>query len=434
MKTLVTPEEALAHAMQTARFVDRRETSDGKWALTPDDGAGSPLDLYHGAAGIALFQLELAAATGDARYLEAAHRAGTRLTRDLAAKSWASVAFATGWPGYAFVLHELARATDTRAYQAASSECIDRLLAQASSMQSSAGAGLAWIEPMPFSDITGFKGDREILDLSVGAAGAGLTMCHLDRTDDAVRVANRLLDVAEHHPEGRTWGLMSDMPFAFRAPNFAHGGAGVGYFMARLFEATSDPRFLDAAMSAANYVVARMTAIGDGTGCLVCHTEDQQPPHYYLGSCHGPAGTGRLFALLARLTSDMKWMNYVDALLNGAIALGAPETRSRGWWNNYSQCCGDAGLGEFALLLWEQTHADRYLELASDCVQSIASNAIVEGDTRYWLQAEHRARPKFVQAQSGYMQGAAGIGSFLLHYATAQTRNDVHIRFPDQVL
>ena len=36
------------------------------------------------------------------------------------------------------------------------------------------GSGIGWIEPAPFSDITGFTGDREIYDQSVGAAGAGL--------------------------------------------------------------------------------------------------------------------------------------------------------------------------------------------------------------------------------------------------------------------
>lgn len=37
---------------------------------------------------------------------------------------------------------------------------------------------------------------------------------------------------------------------------------------------------------------------------------------------------------------------------------------------------------------------------------------------RSWSQAEHRARPDFVETQTGFMQGAAGIGSFLLHLAT----------------
>ena len=35
-----------------------------------------------------------------------------------------------------------------------------------------------------------------------------------------------------------------------------------------------------------------------------------------------------------------------------------------------------------------------------------------------WDQAEHRARPDWVQRQTGYMQGAAGIGGFLLHFGT----------------
>ena len=35
---------------------------------------------------------------------------------------------------------------------------------------------------MPFSDIHGFKGDREIYDASVGAAGAGFVLLYAART------------------------------------------------------------------------------------------------------------------------------------------------------------------------------------------------------------------------------------------------------------
>lgn len=54
------------------------------------------------------------------------------------------------------------------------------------------------------------------------------------------------------------------------------------------------------------------------------------------------------------------------------------------------------------------------------------------GGGRVWSQAEHRVRPKFLQRQTGYMQGAAGIGSFLLNAAAAQQgRSDIKISLPD---
>jgi hypothetical protein len=66
-----------------------------------------------------------------------------------------------------------------------------------------------------------------------------------------------------------------------------------------------------------------------------------------------------------------------------------------------------------------------------------AQSHVVDG-RRSWSQAEHRARPTFVQSQSGYMQGAAGIASFLIHLSAAKQSSSVisnaRIVFPDEVL
>ena len=37
-----------------------------------------------------------------------------------------------------------------------------------------------------------------------------------------------------------------------------------------------------------------------------------------------------------------------------------------------------------------------------------------------WVQAEHRVRPELLVAQTGYMQGAAGIGMWLLRLDAAE--------------
>jgi lantibiotic modifying enzyme len=233
---------------------------------------------------------------------------------------------------------------------------------------------------------------------------------------------------------------MSDMPFPFTAPNFAHGGAGVGYFFAQLHDRAEDQRFLDAAISAGEYVLSRRSPVdptsapGAATASLICHTEEQKPPIFYLGECHGPAGTWRLFQTLARKTNDIRWADAASGLLDGLDAIKAPAVRSPGWWNNHSQCCGDAGLGDTALAMAAATGNPRYTELANACASVIEQAATVAGGRRSWSQAEHRARPKFVQAQSGYMQGGAGIGSFLVHLATAGRTDPARIWFPDEAL
>ena len=433
---------ALELAVDAAAFIESNRRGVF-WARTPEPDSAVDHTLYHGTAGIIVFLLELSDATGDPSYAERAVEAGRALVDVVDSKSWASVAFATGWTGYAFALNELALRTDDPAFAAASERCVRRLIAQATAI----GRGIGWIEPMPFADITGFSGDREIYDLSVGAAGSGVAMLSLaaalsgtrrtEYVERAGAIGERLLEVVEPTPDGTRWGLMSDIPFPFTAPNFAHGGAGVGYFFARLFEATGDRRFLDAASDAARYVVSRMHPVGEGA--LVCHTEELQPPEFYLGQCHGPAGTGRLFKLLARLTLDSALLAPLDMMMRGLDGIGAPSTRSWGWWNNYGRCCVDAGLGDAALLFAGSPCSDGqragYLSLAHACATVVDEQSVSANGARSWTQAEHRARPRFVQAQTGYMQGAAGIGSFLVHLATHdRAGGPARVALPDDVV
>lgn len=429
----------MSSARAAARFV-RSQKIEGRQAWRRHDApdAGSDHSLYHGTCGVILMLLELHAADGDPDLLAEAIAAGEAVQAWLRTRDWLSVSPSRGWPGYAFALNELARASGRDDLRATAAACLDRLIAQATPC----GAGIGWIEPMPFSDITGMTGDREIWDQSVGAAGAGLVLLyahdaglHPDALANAVAVGERMLEVAEPDADGLRWRMMNDMPFAFTAPNFAHGGAGVGYFLLQLHKATGEARWLDAAMEAARYVMSRASAVGERGGRLVCHTEEARKPIFYLGACHGPAGTGRLLLELHAVTGQARWLDDARALMEGLVATGAPETRSKGLWNNHGQCCGDAGIGDFALLMAARTGETAWRDLAARCADTILADAERAGDGPdadiRWRDAEHRDRPDFIQAQTGYMQGAAGIASFLIHLATTDAGAPVKIPLPD---
>jgi lantibiotic modifying enzyme len=419
-------------ALDAANFIAaQRVEGRAKWRRA-DDGGKSEYSLYHGSSGIILLLLELHAAAGLAGALELAIAAGDEIATHLGRVDRLFVAPGHGWPGYAFAMSELARVSGREDFRALAGHCLERLCAQATPL----GGGIGWIEPMPFSEITGMTGEREIYDQSVGAAGAGLVLLyghrhglHPQALAWSVAVAERLLEVAEADPDGLRWRMMSDMPFAFTAPNFAHGGAGVGYFLAQVHKATGEPRYLAAAREAARYVLSRSSPVGDGQ--LICHTEEAGRPIFYLGACHGPAGTGRLFLELHAITGEAAWLEAARALTRGLLHLGAPEARSKGLWNNHGQCCGDAGIGEFALLMARRTGDDDYLALARRCADTIVAASTVDADQRRWIQAEHRDRPAFVEAQTGYMQGAAGIASFLVHLDTTLDGRPIKIALPD---
>lgn len=432
-----------AHYRQAALEADcfvqslRVDTPHGvRWRRTDAPASRAELSLYHGSAGVLLAQLEWFAATGDAARLELAVRAGDELLAALPDEP-VSVALFPASPGHAVALIELSRATGDGRYRDAAAHLLERLRAAAHPL----GSGIGWIEVDPFADITGVTESREIFDQSVGACGAGMVFLHAHRLGVhpdalawATAVADRLIDVAEREPEGWRWLLMSDMPYTFRAPNFAHGSAGVAYFLADLYRDTGEARHLAAALEGARFVQHHAVPVGDG--CLVKHTEDDRPTIFYLGVCHGPAGTGRLFHLLADITGDASWTGFADALLRGVLATGVPEQRIAGFWNNHGQCCGDAGLGDYALFVHQRTGDPVALDLArrlADHVMDVAE--VTEGDDgrqRCWTQAEHRNRPDFVQRATGLFQGAAGIGSFLLHLATTLEGHPVKVALPDQ--
>jgi lantibiotic modifying enzyme len=419
--------------VEAARFIDaQRVPGQVKWRRTDKSKGPGDYSLYHGDSGIVLLWLELHEASRESRWLQAAAAAGDEILRYVGGVDWLSVSPSRGWPSYAFVLGELARATGRDDFRVAAGACLDRLVAQSEPL----GSGIGWVEPAPFADITGFSDRREIFDQSVGAAGAGLVLLYAHRQglhsralEWATATAERLLEVAESDPAGLRWKLMADMPFAFTAPNFAHGGAGVAYFLAELYRLTGDPRLLEAALSGARYVLSKATPQGDGF--LVCHTEEARNPLFYLGACHGPPGTGRLFLALNEITGDPAWLDHARGMVLGLQHLGAPETRSKGFWRNHGQCCGDAGVGEFALLMGRRTGETGYVDLARRCADEILRQSELKDGARRWVQAEHRDRPEFLEAQTGYMQGAAGIASFLLHLDTTLAGQPVKIALPD---
>ena len=414
--------DTLHHVLEVETFLDSCRIDDGEqtlWSRVPDDAKRPPHTLYHGSAGIALFYLELHRATNEPSYLETAVAAGDSLLSYLADHDFITIEIYSGLPGYMFVLNEVAKASRETRFRDGAIAALQQMANQAEPL----GAGIGWIEPMPFSDITGLTGDREVIDLSIGAAGAGIGFlyAHRQELDDgalqrARLTADRLLEMSVDREGGPNWLMMADMPFPFDAPNFAHGAAGVGYFLADLYRTTGDKRYLDAAIAAAGYVTAQTSPSGDD-GHLVCHTE-QRPNLNYLGVCHGPPGTGRFMLLLHEITGDQTWLEWLHANMRGLLATGAPEKRSKGLWQNYGQCCGDAGIGDYALSLYKTTGQQGYLDLAKRIEATVLHASDLTDGKRSWDQAEHRDRPDFLERQTGYMQGAAGIASFLLHLAT----------------
>src|SRR6185369_14292038 len=99
---------------------------------------------------------------------------------------------------------------------------------------------------------------------------------------------------------------------------------------------------------------------------------------------------------LNAITKNKSWLDLVHKCARGSIAMGLPEQRTPGYWNNISQCCGDCGVGEFFLSLQRSAPRPEYGDIVKRTVADVLSRATAEGDGMKWVQAEHRVRPELL--------------------------------------
>ena len=403
-------------AIDAAKWIrnSRVETLFGfAWPADPRDPKTVSTALYSGSPGVVLFLIDLHMATGEEGYLFEARRGADELLTK--APSETRMGLYDGLAGVGFTLGETWRATKDAKYRKAALATVQTLAAKAGSV----GNGVQW------SNST---------DVISGSAGIGLFLLYADATLKdgaakplAIRAGDRLLEIGRPEHGGTKWAMDPASPRLM--PNFAHGTAGVAYFLATLYKTTREPRFLDGALAGARYLQA--IAKTDADICLVPHNQPDGLDLYYLGWCHGPAGTARLFYQLAQVTGDKTWMSWVQKAANGVLTSGIPERRTPGFWNNVSQCCGSAGVAQFMLDLHGVTRDPRYLAFAEKMTADLLARATRDAQGTRWVQAEHRVRPEQLVAQTGYMQGAAGIGAWLLRLDAQQRKRTPFVRFPD---
>jgi lantibiotic modifying enzyme len=378
--------------------------------------------LYSGTPGVILFFLELYYSTGDKAFLDTARKGADHLLAILPKEK--HFGLYSGIAGIGFALEETYRASGDKKYRQGVMLCVDMLKTGSKKMDK----GIRW-DP--------------ITDIISGSAGVGLFLLYLDKKivlpalkEMAVQAGERLLDIAIPAKKGLKWPFAKG--YKRLMPNFSHGTAGVSYFLADLYKATGKKKFLEAALKGAHYLLE--VANKDNDSCLIFHHEPEGEDLFYLGWCHGPAGTARLFYRLYQLTEDRVWLAWVEKSINALLESGIPEKQTPGFWNNVGRCCGTAGVADFLLDIYRITKNEKALELAVKSSQHILKKASPVPDDKKaegnvtglkWIQAEHRRKPDFLQAQTGLMQGAAGIGLWFLKLDAFKKGKKEKITFPD---
>jgi lantibiotic modifying enzyme len=389
-------------AVRCAQWI-ARSTQDhpqgAAWPADPLRPSSVGLDYYNGMPGVVAFFADLHAASGDARWLDLSRRGAAYLRA-----SWerAGATFGdglyTGLAGHAVSLRALARHGGGAEWEDAARDATRRIVARAKPV----GDGVEWSAS---NDIISGTAGIGLYLLQAGAAWKDASL-----VDTAAKAGRRLLAMGVAADGGRMWfpGGTTGRNY----PNFSHGTSGVAYFLATLYQHTRDRAFLDGALAGATYLEAVATA-RDGTRAIF-HVSGDGENRFYLSWCHGPVGTARLFHRLHQITGDAKCSRWVDELTATVVASGVPEQRTAGYWNNISQCCGNVGIGQYYIDLARYRPTAAIKGLRERVESNTLSRAADDADGLRWVQAENRVQPENLVAQTGFMQGAAGVGSFFL--------------------
>lgn len=227
---------------------------------------------------------------------------------------------------------------------------------------------------------------------------------------------DHILKNAIRHEDGEMEIDHLKVDFKRREPNFEFGTAGIGYLFAKTYELTKNQKYLDASQAAAKYIKA--IAVKQKKGYLVPYKLGVYDDLFYLGNCHGPVGTAKLFDVLYHITNDQSYLEDVFDLYEGAASLGAPFQQSPGFWNTTCICCGPAGYVSLFVGLYYETKDERWKELAHKTGEVLVGSKTRKMNLNevesYWEIAFDRTKPNELSAPAGYFTGAAGIAVALL--------------------
>jgi lantibiotic modifying enzyme len=371
-------------------------------------------DLYSGNSGVILFYLELYRATKNSSYLLKAKQGMNYLFATLPVH-WGNdnIGLYTGVSGICYTAHQYYLQTRDKKYLQYAQRYLARIEQHLQSDSSLPGMAN---------------------DIVYGYAGIGLTFLYAAKHSFfpnaltiAASIGDTLLQKSVAGDTGIRWPMfMKDTVRKVYYPNFSHGTAGVCYFLVCLYEQTKNKKYLDAALLGALH----LESITNHNG-WVYHREPLGKDRYYLSWCHGPAGTARLYYKLYQLTGNDKWRNFITLAAVSVMHCGVPEKTTNGFWNNISVCCGNAGMADFYLQLYQRFHNPEYLSFSKHLVNNLLKRAHVQGNNMSWIQAENRTQPDLLQMQTGLMQGAAGVGIMLLQFYFYENNQRAGTRLPD---
>ena len=352
-----------------------------RWRLQP-----MPANLYNGLCGVALFLAATQMLLGEPDLAALARSALATVTQEAERSDYIQMLFEKGIGaalGQSSVIYTFVRASELLGEE--------RWLRHAQS----------FAEMLLPERITS---DRNF-DLLSGAAGAALSLLTLYRAtrlpealDKAILCGEHLLQHRSPSREGpRAWKTISnEQPLT----GFSHGAAGIAYALLKLYEATGESSFRDAAVEAETYETSVFQAEASNW------PDFREPPtengySCWTTWCHGAPGIA-----LSRLGA----LSILDTpQVRADISHGLRATRIVEAQGLDTVCCGTMGRIETFVLAAKKLNDPTYLEEARKMASLVLRRS--QQDGRYalgWKNAPYLA---------SFHQGMAGIGYEFLRVA-----------------
>ena len=242
---------------------------------------------------------------------------------------------------------------------------------------------------------SGKNGSEELKVLCQSAEVAGHQMnkridpriFHKNTAEDylraAIETANWIDTLAVKTEHGRIWkalpegqeGYREDVPM-FTSKSMYDGSAGIGIFLIRLYEATSDERWLKEAEEAAAHIIA--TQVGPEWYEHTLHSEVKgiiPVPGWAAGSYNGPVGEAYFLEDLYQVTRKQEYRDFV--LRTADVLMEAASRDERGlFWSEQEDITADGGFIVFLDIVYRCTGIRKYLDFASEAAERVAKDAL----------------------------------------------------------
>jgi lantibiotic modifying enzyme len=185
---------------------------------------------------------------------------------------------------------------------------------------------------------------------------------------------------------------------------FAHGNAGIAYFLLAVYAATGEARYLAASEAAAETLV--LVAEVEADRAYWAHGPER--PSRWTYWCNGSSGVGTTLLRMYQVTGGEQYRRLAE--------MAGRSVHHFRWFSGLGQCHGLAGNGEFLLDLHRVLGGDRYLTMARELAGVLFSYRIVRDGRTILPDDSH------LGAAPDFGVGTSGVGAFFHRLARGGAR------------